>query len=906
MTESVKKFDPYPLLVPSVAFVAGILFETEFSFSTTAALIISIVGLAAAAALRRSKYAKAVLAVAFISIGCFATTIEIANENSDRIKTLFSTGQIASGDPVEIEGTLKTQPEPTADAVMLRVNVDRLTYRGQTREVFGTVQVYVVIADDSSEKEFNDLDLNYGSRVSIGCELNREDQYQNPGVVSRLELLDRHSIDAVATLKSPLLLEKVGEDSVWMPIALVYQARQNLLYQIRTRFSASTAGVLIASTLGNKYFLDKTTADAFRDGGTFHVLVISGLHITFIGGLLLLLSRGIVRRRFVQFLIVSGLLWSYTLAVGAEIPVVRASMMFTILLFTQAIYRQGTLLNSLSACVLILLLWRPSDVFDPSFQLTLVSVFAIVAFAFPLIEKLRMIGEWMPSLRTPFPPNVPSSLKRFCETLYWNPAAWNIEVSRQIWTARIEKSPFAPNIVERVGRRTIAYAFEGLLVSLMVQLCLLPFLVVYFHRITPVSVFMNLWVGAVMAVESFSAFAGLILSQLSASLAAPLFSLTEFLNYLLVNFPRTIVQSDWASWRVPVYPGSWKLIYTVYFIPLCAMIAALRKWKPFEITDRCRHINVLSRKLKLSTAVWTCSSFTAAFALVIIFHPFSSPAPDGRLHIDFLDVGQGDSAFVTFPDGTTMLVDGGGKVEFRGDEDQDTLAPDIPGIGEAVVSPVLWEKGYSKVDYILATHADADHIQGLADVAKNFQVGEALFGRMPADDPEFAALQAVLKKRGIPMAYVTRGQSVRFGDAVVEVLYPRRDDSPDAASDNDHSIVLRITLGIRAFLFTGDIEQTAETDLLNSNGRLAADLIKVPHHGSRTSSTQNFVAAVKPRYAVISVGNHSRFGHPHREVVERWQAAGAKVMRTGQTGMISLSTDGEDLEISTFSDRMIR
>jgi competence protein ComEC len=413
---------------------------------------------------------------------------------------------------------------------------------------------------------------------------------------------------------------------------------------------------------------------------------------------------------------------------------------------------------------------------------------------------------------------------------------------------------------------------------------------------------MNLWVGVLMAVECFSAVAALAFSHLSMSLAAPFISFTEFLNYLLVNLPRTLVHSDWASWRIPLYSGSWKWLYAAYFIPLCVLIAVLWLWRPFEISNASRSINIFGRRLALSTTVSVSAILMTTFAAVIVFHPFSAPSPDGRLHIDFLDVGQGDSALVTFPDGTTMLVDGGGKMDFHGDEEGDTISPDIPGIGEAVVSPVLWEKGYSKIDYILATHADADHIQGLTDVAKNFEVHEALFGRTPPEDPEFVELRSILIKRDVPMAHISRGQIVHFGGATVEVLYPRSDDSAAAASDNDHSVVLRIVFGDRAFLLTGDIEQTTESELVNGGGTLAADVIKVPHHGSRTSSTQAFVAAVKSRYAIISVGNHSRFGHPHQEVVDRWLASGAEVLRTGQKGMISISTDGSDLVVSTFTD----
>jgi competence protein ComEC len=168
------------------------------------------------------------------------------------------------------------------------------------------------------------------------------------------------------------------------------------------------------------------------------------------------------------------------------------------------------------------------------------------------------------------------------------------------------------------------------------------------------------------------------------------------------------------------------------------------------------------------------------------------------------------------------------------------------------------------------------------------------------NDPDLAALAEVLGRRRIPTKIIARGDRFNFGDVIVEVLYPTASDDPNAVSDNDHSVVLRFVYGSRAFLMTGDIERQAESALLNNGGTMAADLVKVPHHGSRTSSTQDFIEATRAKYAIFSVGRNSAFGHPHMEVVERWRAHGAAVMTTGERGTISVSTDGRDLDIKTF------
>jgi competence protein ComEC len=897
-----KKTNLYPLVPLAAAFAIGILVGCAFQFDPRI-LIGGIVSSAVLAALNRDKAAGTVLVgVAFMLLGSWCSYVERASVGEDRIRTLIDTGVMPSRAPVVIEGTLITPPEPTSEGLISTVSVQKITYHGQAFTASGRVRIYLLQEDEAAQSEYAQLDLRYGSHVSVACEIEREEHYQNPGVASKLELMDRQSIDGVATIKSPLVIENQGDDSVFLPLAWVYDIRQSVLEQFHDRFSSATAGVLAAAMFGDKYFLDKPTADIFREGGTFHVLVISGLHITFIGGLLLLFVSAFTRNKLVRFAIVSAALWAYALAVGGEAPVVRACMMFTILLFSTVVNRQGSLLNSLGACVIALLVWRPSDLFNPSLQLTLLSVIAIVGMAFPLIEKLRAVGAWMPSTSTPFPPNVPTWLLRFCEMLHWKPAAWQIESSRQIWSARITKSPYLPVLIARGGQKMVAYVVEGLLVSLVVQLWLLPLLIIYFHRITPVSIVMNLWVGVVIALESFSALIALVIGSFSEFLAAPFFSLTEFLNYLLSSAPAGFVQGNWSSWRVPNYSSGLSCLYVLYFVPLAALMLFVWKWDPFEISTS--RFDIVGIKLPIRSLATALVALSILCAGVLVFHPFSAPRADGRLHIDFLDVGQGDSALVTFPDGTTMIVDGGGRMEFRknDDDDLDTFVPDTPGIGEAVVSPVLWNKGYSRIDHILATHADADHIQGLTDVAANFDVGEALFGREPAANAEFSALKSVLDRRHISAKLVSRGQRMNFGGATVEVLFPLLDASTDAPSDNNHSVVIRIVYGNRAFLLTGDIESEAEDALINGGGALKADVIKVPHHGSRTSSTPEFVSRVQPEYAIISVGRHSRFGHPHKEVVYRWRGSGSQVMTTGENGMISVSTDGKDLTVHPYLD----
>ncbi|MGI8494671.1 MAG: ComEC/Rec2 family competence protein, partial [Pyrinomonadaceae bacterium] len=546
--------------------------------------------------------------------------------------------------------------------------------------------------------------------------------------------------------------------------------------------------------------------------------------------------------------------------------------------------------------------------FDQSLQLTFASVTAIVAMAFPMIEKIRAIGNWRPNAETPVPPDCSKNIKTFCETLYWSERNWRREIARSVWEAKLFKTHYAEKLENLNLQKPARYIFEMTLVSAVVQVWMLPFMVVYFHRISFAAIFLNIGAGMLVALESLAALTSVAVAQLSEILALPFIKLTEILNRILLGFGSFITDNSWSNMRLPHYSGNLKSIYVLYFLPVFALTFLIYQWKPFALKTK----KTKQESLKQNYIICRLSggAYLTLLAL-IIFHPFSAPIPDGRLHVDFLDVGQGDSLLVTMPTGETLLVDGGGKPVFntlyvkRADEEPEPFEPDTQGIGETVVSAYLWDRGYDKVDYILATHADTDHIQGLSDVARNFKVQGAIFGRTPIQNAEYAALYRILQKRDIPIIKLSRGQIISFDEAKIEVLNPEQDENPQAESDNNHSLVLRVSYGNRNFLLTGDAEKEAENEMLRSPDFLRSDVVKVAHHGSKTSSTINFINAAQAKIAIISVGKESPFGHPKPEIVERWKSVNAKVLTTGENGTISISTDGRDLQLKTFVGKII-
>lgn len=244
-----------------------------------------------------------------------------------------------------------------------------------------------------------------------------------------------------------------------------------------------------------------------------------------------------------------------------------------------------------------------------------------------------------------------------------------------------------------------------------------------------------------------------------------------------------------------------------------------------------------------------------------------------------------------------MLIDGGGLAgsEWVGGYRSGT------DVGEEVVSPYLWSRGLKRLDVVALTHADHDHLDGLYSVLENFRVRELWVG---SDDgrPAFQRLLAEARSLGVSIAHQSRGANFDWRGAECSVLGPPAGD-PVGRIPNNNSLVLRLSDGHARFLLTGDIEKKTEEELVVEHAPLTADFLKVPHHGSKTSSTQPFLAAVDPRVAVVSVGESNAFGQPSAQVVDRYQQDRIRLFRTDRDGAVTAVTDGQSISVHAYADQ---
>lgn len=329
-----------------------------------------------------------------------------------------------------------------------------------------------------------------------------------------------------------------------------------------------------------------------------------------------------------------------------------------------------------------------------------------------------------------------------------------------------------------------------------------------------------------------------------------------------------------------------------YGLVVAVWIVGLFSRLPFAVvwTDRSY---VVALSVVLPVLVYALSKrgrrhlrLCIAIVLVLLCIPFLWRYYDshlkGDLRVTFISVGQGDAALVEFPHGVRMLIDGGARYE-----------PDFDA-GRMVIAPFLRTRMIGRVDYIVLSHAQADHAGGLSFIVNNLDVGEFWWN----GDSDLGALGVALNSNAVPM--VRRGlysAPLEINGVKVEFLHP---PSGERIDKNNSSLALRLTYGEVSFILPGDIEDEGEMELLRHNPNPVSTILKAPHHGSRTSSTKEFLKAVEPEIVVISVGHNNPFNFPHHDVVERYESSGAIIYRTDRDGAVTIITDGKNIDVKQY------
>ncbi|MBK9050141.1 MAG: DNA internalization-related competence protein ComEC/Rec2 [Chloroflexi bacterium] len=415
----------------------------------------------------------------------------------------------------------------------------------------------------------------------------------------------------------------------------------------------------------------------------------------------------------------------------------------------------------------------------------------------------------------------------------------------------------------------MALLSEAVLVSLAAQVLTLPLMMAYFGQLSLVSLLANVLVlpvqPAVMVWGGLATLVGLmspVLGQVLGWVAWLFLWYTVGVVRLLANVPAAAVP-------ITISPS---LVIILY-----ALILGLTWWSGQEAERRQRLWASARRNLNQKMAA-TGSVVVGMLALL-----WGNTQADGQLHLLFFDVGQGDAIFIQTPSGRQILIDGGLYPSVL----QDQLGRQMP----------FWDR---ELDFVIATHPDADHVAGLPGVWERYAVGQLITdGTGLGASPVFDAVLQGAEAAGTPIHRAQAGEMIVVEDGVwLEILHPAAALDPD--NQNDNSVSVRLVYEDFSLLLTGDAEQAGEAAMLASGRELQALVFKAGHHGSNTSSSAEFLAAVRPRIVIVSAGLDNRYGHPHRELLERVAQIGAVLLRTDELGTIEIVSNGEEMWLQAY------
>ena len=402
--------------------------------------------------------------------------------------------------------------------------------------------------------------------------------------------------------------------------------------------------------------------------------------------------------------------------------------------------------------------------------------------------------------------------------------------------------------------------------TLAAEVMLLPVMAVVFDRVSIAGILLNLVAIPAMAVVQLAGLVTVVAADVWPAATSAAAVLAGEAARLLVASSALVDVWPWLSWRVP--PTSLWWVGAYYAAILVATLASGRR-------RRC------------------CAALAGAVALLVIVTApgatAAGPRP-GRLRITVVDVGQGDAVLVQTPEGRALLVDTGGT-------------PGPFDIGGRVVTPAVWALGTRRLDWLALTHADRDHMGGAVTVLRDLAAHELWEGVPVPPDPERARLWEAARRRRVPWRTVHAGARVELGNVVVEALHPPPPTWERQKVRNDDSVVLRVRYGVVDVWLTGDAGPEFEHRLPPDADAARVRVLKVGHHGSRSSTSAALLDALRPQVAIVSAGRANLFGHPSPDVLARLRAAGAAVFRTDRDGATTVETDGVSLRVRTATGR---
>lgn len=742
------------------------------------------------------------------------------------------------GTEASLEGIVAAPAEVDGDRASFVMNVRTWTWDGYPAYSLQE-RVQVTVRLMKQEEQETAAHWKRGDRVKLRGNIVLPSEARNFGGFDYRKYLRMRNIHWQVNVKGADAVSAAPPSFIgWNLLRWNDELRSALGSRLEGLFPGEEAGYMKGLLIGLRDDLDPEQFRRFSRLGLTHILAISGLQVAVFTGIVMWILRKAGLTRETNLTVTMLLLPFFILLTGSSPSVVRAGLMAMAALYALRKQILGDGIQLLSGTGLVMLVWNPYFLADVSFQLSFLVTLGLML--------------WVPKIDAVLPVRNKPLRGALAVTL----------------TATLVSFPL-----------TIYYFNQFSLVSLPANLLLVPF------------------ISFVVSPFGSAAFAAdLVLPQAGVWLAA-VTSWANRLSFWVIGW-----MSDFNGLQM-IWPSPPLWLVAAYYVLLGLGLHALwrRALLRQDLNDGIRleaHLDQKKKRLAYGSA--------AAFLALLLFLVYGySPyrwTQRGEGTVAVLDVGQGDSIWIRTPEGRHLLLDGGGTVSFRKPGEEWKERRDPYEVGRKTVVPLLKQRGVHRLDYVVVSHEDADHIGGLQAVIEDIPVGAVLFnGTLKAGKAAETFFRAALE-RNIPLVPVRQGMDMQIdGATAFHFLSPapdRIDGVVTTDKQNEETVVFVMEMFRSRFLFTGDIDTNTENNILdqsNAKKEDPVDVLKIAHHGSKSSTSEEWLAYWKPKVSVISVGERNVYGHPNPNVLERLEQAGSSIHRTDREGEIQFSVRRDGL-----------
>jgi competence protein ComEC len=698
----------------------------------------------------------------------------------------------------------------TIDKIEL-IRDGRLTFKLISNSISAGAEYYkerynILCSVYDQKKEVQNIyqKLAVGNEILFQAYIQRPRDQRNPYEFDYEKYLNDREIIAVANAYSTTDLKVLNNKSDGLKNS-IFQIRKYLGEKISSLHNKTTSSMLRGLILADRSEIDFQINQDFINAGVVHVLSVSGLHVGYIVIIFLFLfSRMNLYWRISLTLL--GL-FLYMIITGSEAPVFRSTIMVSVILCVPLLGRESNSLNSLSLAALMILIINPKELFNPSFQLSFSAILTLIIL-FPSIK------------------NSVNSLS--------------------------------------IKSKLIKNSFLFLGSTIAAQVGTMPFILVYFGRISVTSLIANIFVIPISGLLVGIGIVSLFIQSFSTWLATIYASVNELLTFGMLYLVRFFGNPRYSFINIRQFT----LYDSIIFYIMLGIIFSTWKY-------------LTSKKSKI---IFLVLSIITAITLFRIDN--FELLPENKLSILMIDVGQGDSFLIKFPNTQTALIDAGNA----------TIKFDT---GKRIIEPLLEKIGIDKLDYVFVSHVDDDHFKGLYSIISDGKVGTIIKPEVDSSQTKDIQFEKYITEHKLSITYYSR-KEINIGNT--KLYFLTVGDTNSNISTNDRSGIIKLLYGKTSFLFTGDASIKKETQLVDSYSRfLESNVLKVAHHGSKSSTSDRFLGTVDPNIALISAGIMNKFKHPHISIVEKLNDRKISTYRTDLSGAILLQSDGDKINKMNWS-----